>query len=239
MIIYFNFILFLLFSSFVKCIVDSNINKQFFYRRSKCDVCKEKLNFFDLIPVFSYLFLAGKCRYCKNKISLEVFLYEIFAFIVAVVYLATINKVLFLNILDYFVVLILIFIAIEDIKTFEINSKLQLILSFFVIIKLIFYFDVEYIASFLILTIVLHILYFLLQKSIGYGDIKLLSILFLTTNVFSGLYLFIYTFIYAGFFAIYLLITKKVNKKSKIALAPYICLAYITILVNRELLFIW
>ena len=38
------------------------------HTHSYCPKCKHKLNFIDLIPVFSYIFLGGKCRYCKQKI---------------------------------------------------------------------------------------------------------------------------------------------------------------------------
>lgn len=38
------------------------------HTHSYCPNCKHKLNFFDLIPIFSYIFLGGKCRYCKQKI---------------------------------------------------------------------------------------------------------------------------------------------------------------------------
>ena len=31
--------------------------------------CNHKLGFWDLIPVFSYIFLGGKCRYCKKQIK--------------------------------------------------------------------------------------------------------------------------------------------------------------------------
>lgn len=37
--------------------------------RSHCPTCKRTLTTFDLIPVFSYLFLRGKCRGCGSKIS--------------------------------------------------------------------------------------------------------------------------------------------------------------------------
>lgn len=37
--------------------------------RSHCESCKKTLQFFDLIPLFSFLFLHGKCRYCQNKLS--------------------------------------------------------------------------------------------------------------------------------------------------------------------------
>jgi leader peptidase (prepilin peptidase)/N-methyltransferase len=38
------------------------------HERSYCPKCNHKLHFLDLIPVFSYIFLGGKCRYCKAKI---------------------------------------------------------------------------------------------------------------------------------------------------------------------------
>ena len=38
------------------------------HTHSYCPNCNHKLNFFDLIPIFSYIFLGGKCRYCKQKI---------------------------------------------------------------------------------------------------------------------------------------------------------------------------
>lgn len=37
--------------------------------RSHCDSCFHPLGFIDLIPVFSYLFSGGRCRYCKKKLS--------------------------------------------------------------------------------------------------------------------------------------------------------------------------
>jgi leader peptidase (prepilin peptidase)/N-methyltransferase len=36
---------------------------------SICPHCKHQLKWYDLFPLFSYIFLSGKCRYCKAKIS--------------------------------------------------------------------------------------------------------------------------------------------------------------------------
>ncbi len=41
----------------------------FFFWRSKCPHCKHTLWISDLIPLFSYLFHGGKCRYCGAKLS--------------------------------------------------------------------------------------------------------------------------------------------------------------------------
>lgn len=45
--------------------------------RSRCLNCGHILNWQDLIPVLSFIFLKGKCRYCKNKISWQYPLVEI------------------------------------------------------------------------------------------------------------------------------------------------------------------
>ncbi len=37
--------------------------------RSFCIECEKTIGWYDLIPVFSYLLLAGKCRYCGQRIS--------------------------------------------------------------------------------------------------------------------------------------------------------------------------
>lgn len=36
---------------------------------SHCTKCGDKIKWYDLIPVFSYIMLRGRCRNCKEKIS--------------------------------------------------------------------------------------------------------------------------------------------------------------------------
>ena len=38
--------------------------------RSHCTKCGATIKWYDLVPVFSYIFLRGKCRNCKEKISI-------------------------------------------------------------------------------------------------------------------------------------------------------------------------
>lgn len=45
--------------------------------RSYCTTCKHRLSFFDLIPVFSYIFRRGKCKYCGSNISKRYLLLEL------------------------------------------------------------------------------------------------------------------------------------------------------------------
>ena len=46
------------------------------HTHSYCPKCNHKLGFFDLIPIFSYVLLRGKCRYCKEKIRPRYLLLE-------------------------------------------------------------------------------------------------------------------------------------------------------------------
>ena len=46
------------------------------HTHSYCPNCNHKLNILDLIPLFSYIFLGGKCRYCKQKIRPRYFILE-------------------------------------------------------------------------------------------------------------------------------------------------------------------
>ena len=52
-------------------------NRGFISGRSKCVSCNKSLNYFDLIPVMSWIILKGKCRFCKNDISIRYIIIEV------------------------------------------------------------------------------------------------------------------------------------------------------------------
>jgi len=54
------------------------------HKHSYCPNCEHKLGFLDMIPVFSYIFLGAKCRYCKQKIRPRYFILELLSGIVFV-----------------------------------------------------------------------------------------------------------------------------------------------------------
>ncbi|MDP4180214.1 MAG: prepilin peptidase [Bacillota bacterium] len=56
---------------------------------SHCPNCGTRLTAVDLVPVFSYLFLRGKCRHCKAKISLK---YPMLELLTALIYLPLFYK---------------------------------------------------------------------------------------------------------------------------------------------------
>lgn len=66
------FILGLIVGSFLNCLVYRLPKGESFLKgRSRCPKCKHELVWQDLIPVFSFLILRGRCRYCHQKISLQ------------------------------------------------------------------------------------------------------------------------------------------------------------------------
>jgi len=58
------------------CIDRLPIGKSLAYPPSHCDACQHRLLPKDLIPVFSYLWLRGHCRYCQAPIPRRVFWVE-------------------------------------------------------------------------------------------------------------------------------------------------------------------
>ncbi len=96
----------------IGCMIGSFINvvairgprgMNFVSDRSECPKCKHKLGFFDLIPVLSYIFLRGKCRYCGEKISIQYFLVE---------FLSGIAYLIALLLVENIVTLLLTFVVI-------------------------------------------------------------------------------------------------------------------------------
>ncbi len=87
------------------------------HTHSYCPNCNHKLGLLDLIPIFSYIFLLGKCRYCKEKIRPRYLIIEILSGIlfVAIAYLNNFNfeTLSILSIMEYaFIILYLTFIIL-------------------------------------------------------------------------------------------------------------------------------
>ncbi len=53
------------------CIYRIPLNQTIVSVPSHCTSCNHKLAWYDLFPLFSYLFLKGKCRYCGEHISAQ------------------------------------------------------------------------------------------------------------------------------------------------------------------------
>ena len=61
------------------------LKKDITHERSFCPKCNHRLEALDMIPIFSYIFLGGKCRYCKEPIRPRYLILEILSGIVFLV----------------------------------------------------------------------------------------------------------------------------------------------------------
>lgn len=58
------------FGSFLNVVVDRLPRSEGFVTgRSYCESCKRNLSWHDLVPILSFLYLGGKCRYCRSQLS--------------------------------------------------------------------------------------------------------------------------------------------------------------------------
>ncbi|MFH1401522.1 MAG: prepilin peptidase [Parcubacteria group bacterium] len=74
----FIFVVGLVVGSFLNCAIYRLEKGENFLRgRSYCPNCRHQLSWQDLVPFFSFIFLRGKCRYCKKPISFQYPLVEI------------------------------------------------------------------------------------------------------------------------------------------------------------------
>lgn len=79
MLIYpFLFLFGICLGSFLNVVIDrAPKGKSIIRTRSHCDYCKKTLGVLDLIPVISFLWLRGNCRYCGKKLSWQYPLIEL------------------------------------------------------------------------------------------------------------------------------------------------------------------
>ncbi len=170
-----------------------------FKGRSICFHCGRNLKWFEMIPIFSFIFLGGKCRTCKARLSPQYFLAEITTGIVFVgiflrqYYLWPVYSVLShgfswstLFFFYYIVVFsLLIIMALYDIRhkiipdnlvyTFIILSVAKLFLFIYVKGLPISTINVFNLFSPLILSVPFALLwYFSRGRWLGFGDAKLI-----------------------------------------------------------------
>jgi leader peptidase (prepilin peptidase)/N-methyltransferase len=85
MILFFVFVLGAVIGSFLNvCIVRLPRGESLIRPPSHCPNCNEPIRFYDNIPIISYIILRGKCRYCKNRISLQYPVVEVLTGLLAI-----------------------------------------------------------------------------------------------------------------------------------------------------------
>jgi len=78
-ILAFIFITGLVVGSFMNVVILRTVSEEsIVYPPSKCPKCQNPLKWYHNIPLLSYMFLRGKCAYCKEHISLQYPIVELF-----------------------------------------------------------------------------------------------------------------------------------------------------------------
>ena len=108
-------------------VVSARLSKgeDFIHGRSYCPHCRHKLRAFDLIPLVSFLCLKGKCRYCKNWISIRYFLVEALFSIIFILVAILKGPTEWIG---YFFCCICILIALMDLDSYEVDLRILIIL---------------------------------------------------------------------------------------------------------------
>jgi len=211
------------------------------YPPSHCSNCNHRLMPLDLIPIFSFIFLRGRCRYCKEKISFQYPIVEalncIFYVIIFFEYGVSIAT------LKYFVLIsLLIVISFIDYKTqyvYQSNIIFGLICGIiFMLINFMLYKSgildsiMGSIIGFLIIKTIV-----VITKGMGDGDaeIALVCGLFLgVKGILIGLFLSV---IIGGASGVLIIILKLKNLKDKIAFGPFIAVGtFISMIWTKEIL---
>jgi len=106
--------------------------------RSRCMHCGHELGGLDLVPLFSFLFLKGACRYCGTRISLQYPLVELAGAALSVsVYLLYAQSIP-VFFFWFFTWMVLLFVVIYDIKHTIIPPSCSILLAVLALCALLF-----------------------------------------------------------------------------------------------------
>jgi len=193
--------------------------------RSHCTSCDRQLNGFELIPVFGYLFLKGKCSNCKSRISP---IYPIIELITAILFVFSF-VILRENMVEYILMVLFIsfmmIITVSDIHYKLVPFNILLVfLPFIFVLRILSPIDAWYdgILGALFGFIFLFALAFYGKKrfgkdALGGGDIKL----YIIVGLVLGYQLVFLSLFFASFITlIYTFIFK--NKNDYIPFVPFI-----------------
>ncbi|MDD3474957.1 MAG: prepilin peptidase [Candidatus Dojkabacteria bacterium] len=214
---------------------------EIFIKPSHCEKCKKQLQWYDLIPVLSYIFTKGKCSKCGKKINIYYPISELFLGISMFLlyytsspwYTYVILVILFS--LTYFD---LVYKAIPQTPTllFLLSGLIYTVINSFLNHELVSNALLSGLLLILGITLLLILMYGFknFKEGFGFGDFLVLLTLsmFLTTQQFWLLF-WISIFI-ALIVSILGFITKKYNRKTALPLLPFFTLGYIVVVTYSE-----
>ncbi|CAA6806372.1 MAG: Leader peptidase (Prepilin peptidase) (EC / N-methyltransferase (EC [uncultured Sulfurovum sp.] len=183
---------------------------------SKCQSCQTPLKWYHNIPIFSWLFLKGKCGFCAEKISVQYPLIELATGIIAVSLFYKLGLVWYLPIV-FVVFTLLLALVMIDFKYMEIPDNLNLLALTLAVITPTF---LDSIQDALLavggMTLLRYYLSFFLNKeAMGEGDIIVAG----TMGALLGFPGFLYALFIA---AIVALIPSLLAKETQIPFVPFL-----------------
>lgn len=239
-------ILFLLFGlvigSFLNvCIFRIPKEESISYPPSHCTNCGDKLKVTDIIPIISYLCLKGRCRTCKEKISIR---YPIVEIINSICYLLiyrefgiSIKSILFCILTSLLIVISMIDFDVKEV--YRSTILFGLILGISHVATSYIYSDINYmnkilggIVGYLIILLIVKI-----TRAMGEGDCEIAAVCGLFLGVKGIIVAIFIGILLGGIYGIILLISKYKNKKDEMAFGPFISIgSFISIFYGAEIL---
>lgn len=194
---------------------------------SHCPSCNHRLGIIDLIPVFSYVFLLGRCRHCGVKITPQ---YALFELITALLFIYTYFAIglQFEIIIAWIFVSILVAITISDLHYKLIPNK---IIFPGMIVFLVFRWFVhslpytDYLIGFLVGGGLFYLIAIISRGGMGGGDIKLLAMIGLVVGWKLTLITILLSSVIGLLISGILLLLGRITRKQPIPFGPYIALA--------------
>lgn len=209
--------------------------------RSYCPACGQSLGIRDLIPVFSYLFIGGKCRYCKEKIGVRDTLVEILGGGTLLFCIHRFERIeTALTVFAFFGILTVV--TFLDIDTMEIADGCHLALVILAVISL---FTMEgagiwaRLLGAICVSLPLFLITLVIPGAFGGGDIKLMAACGLFLGWKLTLVSTFFGFLFGGIWAMVLLLTGKAGRKEHFAFGPFLCLGMTVGLLWGQALLNW
>lgn len=205
---------------------------------SHCDRCGHKLSWYELIPIFSYIFLKGKCRNCKTKLSI---LYPFSELFCGILFAISFYSFGFSH--NFIIALILsstmILVTVSDLTYMIIPDRFIVIPSILILlIKLIFEGHREFlfailwgILSFLIMFMIMKFGEYIFKKeSLGGADVKLMFLAGISLEPFLCLLVIILASFIALPVSLFLLVK---NKENIIPFGPFLTIGILVIFFTK------
>ena len=215
--------------------------------RSHCTKCEYQLKWYENIPLFSYIFLRGKCINCKEKISLRYPLVEFLNMILWILSLTIYTNVIIPTIVPNYLMFsisliafsILVCVAFCDYDNMEIPDTFQAILLVLGIISFLAGDAESRVFGFLLgggfFALFAGIFYIFKKKEgLGFGDIKLMAVLGLLLGFQNTILCILLSSIFGAIILSFLSIKNKKEKNREYPFAVFIVpCAIIAMLIGK------